>query len=157
MIHDRHIGEHDSFGAKLEPLTRGYAVSMTMQDPRHMRNPKYRGKKQNQFIGLAPGPLYGLPTGSILVSIVGSGSCVIRPFESNELAKLVLAGMPAGLAKVLVTKLKTLYEGAKNGNSSTTHAAQRGRFEQQEQRTRAEQRFSRGRGSPEDARGTGTE
>lgn len=155
MIHDRHVGEHDSFGTKLEPLTRGYAVSLVMNDPSRARSAKYRGKKQNQFVGLAPGSLYGLPSGSVLVSIVGSGSCVIHPLESNDVAKLVLAGMPAGLARVLVTKLKSLYEGAKNGDCTPSDTHRR-RFEEQ-QRARREQWFSRGRGTAQDAGGTGAE
>lgn len=127
------IGNPDYLGAKLEPLTRGYAVTLSMQDPRFDKLKAYRGKKANQLVCMAPGPMYALPTDTLLVSIVGNGSCVIRPHESKDVAKLVLAGMPAGLAKALQSKLNTLFEGVKNGNS-TSYGAERSRFQQRTSR-----------------------
>lgn len=121
------LGDPDFLANKLEPLTRGYAVSMSMQDPKFEKLKQYKGKKKNQLVCLAPGPMYALPTDTVLVSIVGNGSCIVRPFESKDVAKLVLAGMPVKLANALMSKLHYLYKGLSDGNSAS-YSAKRSEF-----------------------------
>lgn len=95
---------------RLEPLRRGYAVVLSMQDDRYARMVKYRGKKQNQLVTLTPGSLYGFAPDSVQVAIIGSGAAIVFPARSEKVADLILAGMPARLAKLLMEKLHRLYQ-----------------------------------------------
>lgn len=93
---------------KLEPLKRGYPVVLSMQDAKYQNRKNYRGKRADQIVALAPGELYGMTPRSILVSVIGNGACVVHPATSEKIADLVLAGMPARLANVLMGKLHQL-------------------------------------------------
>jgi hypothetical protein len=103
-----HLGELDQFLNRLEPVRRGYATVLAMTDPRYMNNPRYRGKRANQLIAIAPGELYGLRRKSVLVSVVGNGSALIYPVDRVGLDGLVLAGIPSRLAGHLMEALHLL-------------------------------------------------
>lgn len=110
MMNDHPSTEVDWLLNKIEPLKRGYAVTLSMDDGKYSRLAKYRGTKKNQLVALAPGELYGFASRSVLVSIVGNGCCVVHPTRERKVADLVLAGMPAKLANLLMEKLHRLYQ-----------------------------------------------
>lgn len=58
--------------------------------------------QQDKLVIISPGQTIGFPKGVILVSIIGQGSSLIRPLLGEGVANLVLAGMPAKLAKFLM-------------------------------------------------------
>lgn len=108
--------EADWFLHALEPLVRGKSVHLSFDDPRFSQMKNYRGKKQKRLAILVPGPMAGLKDEIILVSVVGSGCCLIRPkIEGHRIADLVLAGMPAKLATTLMNKLHLLFRSQENG------------------------------------------
>lgn len=103
------------FLAALYPLKSGQAVFLHMDDPRPGRAKNYRGGKGKKLVVLVPGQAMGARADVVLVSVVGSGSCVIRPeFAQSETgrqkADLVLAGMPVKLATILMNELHQLYK-----------------------------------------------
>ena len=55
-----------------------------------------------RLVVLTPGILLGVNPKSVLVSVVGSGSCVIKADGPAKVANLVLAGVPATLANLLM-------------------------------------------------------
>jgi len=89
----------------LSPLKYGKSVVMVMDDPSWTRNPKYRGKKKNKLVVIAPGPMHGLVETSFLVSVVGGGACLVRLDSPHNVADLVLAGMPVQLAQELMNQI----------------------------------------------------
>lgn len=101
-----HIGFADYLLHQLEPLTRGQTVKLVVEVRRR------HGRKEREVkIGmlLAPGPLYGFVEQAVVVSLLGSGSCVIFPKQGKGVSALTRAGLPIKLARVLMEKLKSLY------------------------------------------------
>ncbi len=112
MINDHPSAEVDYLLNRLEPLARGYPVALAMLG---RKNPvtKFRRPTNDRLIALAPGSMYGFRNGTILVSILGSGSCIVspeKPKEKRSIADLVLAGMPASAATILMEKLHRLFQ-----------------------------------------------
>lgn len=95
----------DLLAQAIYPLRFGKPVLLWMDDPRMAGMKNFRGAKR-KLIVISPGPITGLPAGLILISIVGSGSCVIRTDEFDKIANLVLAGVPAKLANALVAAIR---------------------------------------------------
>lgn len=93
----------------LTPLRAGRAVALWMDTPRRAHRKNARSHPR-QVVVLSPGPMLGLPKGTVLVSVVGSGSCFARvdqpQYVNLNVADLVLAGIPAKLANVLMRTLQ---------------------------------------------------
>lgn len=107
-----HIETSDWLLSHLAPLLRGEAVKLVVEQSRtHGR------KTVNVQKGLliAPGSAYGLSNQAVVVSLLGSGSCVIFPDAQHSKGELVNAGLPVELATALIEKLSTLFGDTKNG------------------------------------------
>lgn len=100
--------ETDAFLGALAPLRFGKTVVLTMDDPRFKAIKNYRGTKGTKLIVLVPGSAMEM-AGVVLVSVLGAGSCMVR-LKSTKVADLVLAGMPARLADVLMQKLHRIFQ-----------------------------------------------
>lgn len=100
-------GEDDPLLRKLFPLSTGNTVRIWLELPPLAK--KSVGNRRRLVI-LVPGESIGLPVKCVLVSILGSGSCVVRADLPTKLADLVLAGMPAQLAGVLMNKIHRVLE-----------------------------------------------
>jgi hypothetical protein len=98
----------DAFLGALAPLRFGKTVVLTMDDPRFKAMKNYRGNKGTKILVLVPGSAMGIEN-CVLVSVLGSGSCMVR-LKSTKVADLVLAGMPAKLADVLMQKLHRIFQ-----------------------------------------------
>lgn len=103
------LGEVDWLVNALEPLSKGKTKVLVMDTPAIPR----KGRKddsttRHQLVALAPGTLYGFKQGSVLVSIIGAGSCVVVPSEPKQLTPLLRAGIPPKLAKALIDGLARL-------------------------------------------------
>lgn len=98
----------DSFRFALQPLVKGKPVALAMDDHRPT-HAKARGQRQRKLIVvITPYSAPGLEPGSFVISILGRGSCMVWPSKPNQSANLVLAGMSARLANVLLSKLQVL-------------------------------------------------
>lgn len=102
--------EVDGLTQAMQPLKRGRTVNLWMELP------VKSGKKQAtlarpRLVIICPGILLGLSYKAIAVSVIGKGSCVIRPFTGEGLADLVLAGMPAKLANELMKSIHRVLKG----------------------------------------------
>lgn len=100
--------ESDAFLGALAPLRFGKTVVLTMEDPRFKAIKNYRGTKGTKLVVLVPGSAMEMK-GVVLVSVLGAGSCMVR-LNSTQVADLVLAGMPARLASVLMQKLHRIFQ-----------------------------------------------
>lgn len=99
----------DAFYRALHPLTQDRSVLITMNDPKVRVIKKFQGHRL-KVIALVPGPLLGVGRENVLVSVIGSGSTVVRLDRPPKVANLVLAGMPAELAKGLMDKLYLVFQ-----------------------------------------------
>lgn len=111
---DRISTDVDWIGGKLSPLWDGKTVAFSMLLA------KGTGKRKNPLIVITPGPSIGLPRRTVIVSVINNGSCIVE-IDCNSTLQLVLAGIPAKLAKLLLEKLRSTYREATNGNRTTTH------------------------------------
>lgn len=102
--------ERDAFLSSLLPLKNGKSVSLAMDNPMFTSQAKHRGHKAKKLVILVPGTAAGISPDAVLVSIVGSGACIVWPENVSKVADLVLAGMPARLANVLMEKLHRLFK-----------------------------------------------
>lgn len=100
----------DNFLAALAPLRHGKPVHLVMDDPKFAAMKKYVGTKAKKLVFLVPGSMIGIDPSGVLVSILESGSCVVWPKRPPKVANLVLAGMPAKLANVLMQKLHRIFQ-----------------------------------------------
>lgn len=98
----------DAFLGALAPLRFGKTVVLTMEDPRFKAIKNYRGTKGTKLVVLVPGSAMDMKD-VVLVSVLGAGSCMVR-LKSTKVADLVLAGMPAKLADVLMQKLHRIFQ-----------------------------------------------
>lgn len=95
----------DLLAQAVYPLRFGNPVLLWMDDPRMAGIKNFRGSKRKLMV-ISPGPITGLPVGLILISIIGSGSCLLRTDEFDKVANLVLAGVPAKLANALIAAIR---------------------------------------------------
>jgi hypothetical protein len=103
-IHQNEIsGEIDWLLSRLAPLRNGNAVVIRLDNPMGV------GKRKDPLITIVPGILFGFREKSVVVSVIGNGSCIIKTDE-KKIANLVKAGIPARLASALAEKLYQLYE-----------------------------------------------
>lgn len=111
-----HIEKSDPLLACLRPLRRGVPVKLVVEvRTAYMNVPKLKQ------IGLliAPGTTYGLSKRAVVVSLLGSGSCVVFPTARKSKGELVKAGLPAKLAQALLDRLNSLYGDRTNGRHQT--------------------------------------
>lgn len=99
----------DWFLQALYPLRLKKPVLLWMDDPR-LKRLKNRSTATKRLVILTPGEASGLPERSVLVSVVGSGSCIVDVDARPLVANLVLAGMPAKLAEVLMNQLRHVFK-----------------------------------------------
>lgn len=99
----------DWFLQALYPLRLNKPVLLWMDDPRLTRLKK-RSASTKRLVVLTPGELSGLPERSVLVSVVGAGSCIVHVDAKPSVANLVLAGMPVKLADVLMNQLRQVFK-----------------------------------------------
>jgi len=91
----------DWFYQALSPLRRGQPVFLTM-DGRRVVPRKGPVAEAKRMVILTPGALLGVNPKAVLVAVLGLGSCVVRADQPAKVANLVLAGLPASLANLLM-------------------------------------------------------
>lgn len=100
----------DDFLAALAPLYAGKSVALEMEKPRIQGAKKTVADRTKKLVLLVPGTAAGIDPQAVLVSVVGSGSCIVWPKRNPQVANLVLAGMPAKLAVSLMDKLHRIFQ-----------------------------------------------
>ncbi len=103
------VADPDRFIQALAPLRSGKSVLLWLEPPKS-KTKNFRGRDKF-LVALTPGQGIGFPSSAILVSVVGKGSAIVRLDEPKKVADLVLAGVPAKLANVLVDKLAMSLQG----------------------------------------------
>lgn len=98
----------DHFRLALRPLAKGHPVALAMDDHRPVHAKARSSVSRKRVVVITPFNAPGLALGSYVISILGKGSCLVWPSKPNQSANLVLAGMPARLANVLLNKLQVL-------------------------------------------------
>lgn len=110
---DRLTTEVDWLGGKLEPLRCGQSVAFMMYTT------KATGKRKNPLIVITPGTQLNFSRKAVVVSVINNGSCIVE-IGCRSTTGLILAGIPAKLAKVLVDRLQlTFREEEPHGNHTT--------------------------------------
>lgn len=99
----------DWFLQALYPLRLNKPVLLWMDDPR-LKRLKNRSTTTKRLVILTTSEASGLPERSVLVSVVGSGSCIVNVDAKPQVANLVLAGMPVKLAEVLMNQLRQVFK-----------------------------------------------
>lgn len=112
-----HLEEPDYFLAYLQPLLQGMSVKLVLEQER-MHGQASRLVQKGLLI--APGNVYGLNARALVISLLGSGSCVIFPDSQTSRGELVKAGLPSRLAIALIDSLKKLYGDSPHGSAKTT-------------------------------------
>jgi hypothetical protein len=112
-----HIEIPDKLLAHLRPLLQGKAVKLVVEQ---MKKHGAKSRKVQTGLLIAPGSAYGLSHRAVVVSLLGSGSCVIFPIAHKSKGELVKAGLPAKLAKALIDRLQILYGDTQNGSTHTS-------------------------------------
>ena len=119
----------DYLAARLQPLFKGVPIVLQLRTARP-------GHRKNPIVTITPGSLFGWPREQFVVAVLQNGSCVVRVDTKRETSKrekqgapyrprvadLVVAGIPAKLATVLMTSLQKLYLSSKekpHGHSTT--------------------------------------
>lgn len=97
----------DPFFLALSPLRYGKSILLWMVSKEPISKGKDGGSKK-RLVCIVPGGNIGLGKECVLVAIVGAGSCIVRP-EDGSISGLILAKMPAGLAKELVSTLNDVF------------------------------------------------
>lgn len=119
-----HIDISNWFLAHLAPLRRGEAVRLVVEDRKH------HGKTDRltqKGLLIASGTAYGLSDQAVVISLLGSGSCVIFPTTQNSRGELVKMGLTGTLATALNDALNQLYGESHNGNTSKVRRTRRSR------------------------------
>lgn len=98
------VETQDPLFQKLLPLRRNQPVHLAMNVKRKAIR-KGQDTTARSLVLMQTGVTLGLRPELILISIVGSGSVLIDPFDASAVSKLVLSGMPASLARILMTQL----------------------------------------------------
>lgn len=127
--------EVDHLGTRLLPLfTQNMPVALQMFTVRGT------GKHKDPIVTLTPGTSFGWPREWIVISVINNGSCILKLNTKREAAKirrqggeaspriadLVLAGIPAKLARALAAHLQTLLWSLKNTSSKTPKESHHG-------------------------------
>lgn len=102
----------DPFLQALAPLRAGKTVLLWMESPQAKTEKKVRKAVLKTLVVISSGPSIGLPEGTVLISMVDKGSCVLRLGEPKKVAKLILAGMPIKLAQELTKRINHVFQGA---------------------------------------------
>lgn len=110
------IEEPDYFLLHLQPLLKGKSVKLVVEQER--THGKVSRVVQKGLL-IAPGKVYGLDAHAMVVSLLGSGSCVIYPDAQTSRGELVKAGLSARLAIALIDSLKKLYGDSLHGTAKT--------------------------------------
>jgi hypothetical protein len=106
----------DWLGGKLWPLRQGKPVAFAIISG----NPNARGKRKDPIVTITPGSTLGFGERVVVVSVINNGSTIVE-IDCKSTAGLVLAGMPAKLAKLLLDKLRSTFTKEKHhGNSTST-------------------------------------
>jgi hypothetical protein len=117
----RHLNEPDYLLTALWPLRQEEPVRLVLQKM------KMHGKVERlvqQGLLLVSGKVYGLDDRAVVVSLLGSGSCVIFPTAQNSKSELVKAGIPAALAQALIDKLIVIGD-TENATTHSTYTSSR--------------------------------
>ena len=122
----RGLGSVDWLVNALEPLINGDTKVLVMDTPTPPRKGMPSGSTRQQLVALAPGTLYGFAANSVMISVIGAGSCVIHPLEQRQLSRMILAGIPPFLANVLFNGLTRLYRSYSHGTTDSSHTSTRG-------------------------------
>lgn len=96
--------ELDELAQRLVPLRNGHPVVLAMDDPVLQARKMHTGPKQ-RLVSIVPGPLAGFKDGYLLVSVIELGSALVNIRDPHAVTKLVLAKMPAKLARVLMNRI----------------------------------------------------
>lgn len=88
----------------LAPLRSGKPVLLWMDDPKLKARKKLKGDAR-RLVLFSPGALFSPRRTLVFVSVVGAGCCAINVVPPAKIANLVLAGVPAALAKPLMNSL----------------------------------------------------
>lgn len=96
--------EKDSLYWQLLPLRQNLPAHLVMSTVRRGAR-KGQDPIAQQLVLIQTGVRLQINPELILISIVGSGAVLIHPFDKSAVGKLVLNGMPAKLAKTLMTQL----------------------------------------------------
>ena len=122
--------EVDYLADRLKPLFKGTPVAI------QLFSAATKGRKKDPIIVLTPGILLGWPKNRVLLSIIHHGSCIITlettrerkrrekhgtPFKP-QLTDMILAGLSAKMARLLMETLNALSESIKEkkyGNRTT--------------------------------------
>lgn len=64
---------------------------------------------------LAPGKMYGMLPGAVVITLAGKGSCIVFPGKGKGVGELIKAGMPSPLAKALMSTLDELHGEQEHG------------------------------------------
>lgn len=114
----------DWFGGALAPLREGKPVALTMILP-EKKSPVKRVIQQGpKIVTIVPGELFGAPKRTFVVSVVNNGSCFVE-IDCNHALRLVLAGIPAALARTLLMQLRSTLKEENHGNSTTPSSTRR--------------------------------
>lgn len=89
------------FVRALRKLKDDQCVTLWMPKPKNTLFKKSQ-EDSRTLVTITPGPLLGLPKYVVMISIIGSGCRLVRLDKANQVANLVLAGMPAKLANALM-------------------------------------------------------
>lgn len=98
----------------VHPISRGKTVKLWMELPAlrqasaSVKKPRSSNLVNKKLVVLVPGYATGLPRDTLLVSVIGSGSTLLSPSRKDGIANLVLAGMPARLAKELMNVVRRI-------------------------------------------------
>lgn len=134
--------EVDYLADRLKPLFTGKPVAI------QFFSAATKGRKKDPIVALTPGSIFGWPSNRVLLSVVHHGSCILHletarerkkrekrgePFKP-QLTDMILAGLSAKMARLLMETLTTLnasMKEKKHGTSTnptrTTSAPQRRR------------------------------
>lgn len=114
--------EADWFSGALAPLREGKVVKLRLLLPK--KNPgkrKLAAEPPDPLITILPGELIGFPKRTVVVSVINNGSCIVE-IDCNSVTRLVIAGIPAVLAKALLRKLQSTLGETNHGNSTNPQA-----------------------------------
>lgn len=103
-----HIDDPNYLLQALMPLRSGMTVRLVQETvSRHGRLQIERVKKTGLL--LAPGQLYGLRPDSVVISLLGRGSCVVIPSRQRGVGEIAAMGVPQKLATALFETLTKVY------------------------------------------------
>ena len=142
---DRISTDVDWLGGKLRPLRDGKSVCLTMYTKGK------RGKFENPLITITPGQQFGMRREAVVVSVINIGSCIVE-IDCKSVSRLIMAGIPAGLARVLFEKLQFTLREVDHGNRTTkTSTGPRARYTERATRWASTRKSTVSTASPRDS------